>query len=89
MKNDEWLTPPPIIQALGFFDLDPCAPVDRPWDTARQHYSRRDDGLAQDWGGRVWMNPPFGTQAIDWLRKMVKHGNGIALVPARTETRMF
>ena len=27
MKNDEWLTPPHVLQALGPFDLDPCAPV--------------------------------------------------------------
>jgi hypothetical protein len=34
MKSDEWLTPPGILKALGQFDLDPCAPVNRPWDTA-------------------------------------------------------
>lgn len=87
MKNDEWLTPPEILAALGRFDLDPCAPEVRPWQTASRHYWA--DGLDLPWIGRVWCNPPFGTQAIDWLRKMVKHGNGIALVPARTETRMF
>ena len=26
----EWLTPPKILDALGPFDLDPCAPVVRP-----------------------------------------------------------
>ncbi len=25
-NKEEWLTPPEIIQALGTFDLDPCAP---------------------------------------------------------------
>lgn len=30
MKNDEWLTPKYIIDALGPFDLDPCAPIQRP-----------------------------------------------------------
>ncbi|NCW30719.1 MAG: adenine methyltransferase, partial [Alphaproteobacteria bacterium] len=29
-----WLTPPAVIKALGEFDLDPCASLDRPWDTA-------------------------------------------------------
>lgn len=89
MKNDEWLTPPEILAKLGTFDLDPCAPECRPWDTAAKHYSKPQDGLQQPWTGRVWLNPPFGRQAVQWLRKLVEHGNGIALVPARTETAMF
>lgn len=89
MGSDEWLTPPEIIEALGDFDLDPCSPVARPWDTASVHYTVNDDGLSRPWFGRVWCNPPFGRQAIKWLWKMAAHGNGIALVPARTETVMF
>lgn len=89
MKNDEWLTPPEILRALGDFDLDPCAPIKRPWPTAAEHFTRQDDGLAKAWAGRVWLNPPFGREAVKWLRKLVNHGFGIALVPARTETAMF
>ena len=89
MKNDEWLTPPNILVRLGEFDLDPCAPIDRPWPTANKHYTVIDDGLSKPWTGRVWLNPPFGTQAGSWLAKMRRHGNGIALIPARTETRMY
>lgn len=89
MKNDEWLTPPDLLFALGPFNLDPCAPVVQPWPTAVDYYTKEDDGLAQPWHGRVWLNPPFGREAVKWLRKLVKHGNGIALVPARTETAMF
>jgi hypothetical protein len=91
MGKDEWLTPPEIIRALGRFDLDPCAPADdrRPWDTAAKHYSADQDGLAQEWQGRVWCNPPFGREAVKWLRRMARHGNGVALIPARTETAMF
>ena len=33
--------------------------------------------------------PPFGREAAKWLEKMALHANGIALIPARTETRMF
>lgn len=87
--HDEWLTPPEIVKALGDFDLDPCSPVVRPWDTATKHFNVHDDGLAQDWDGRVWLNPPFGREAVKWLRKMAEHGNGVALIPARTETAMF
>lgn len=31
----------------------------------------------------------FGREAIKWMRRMAEHGNGIALIPARTETAMF
>lgn len=89
MKNDEWLTPPEILRALGTFDLDPCSPINRPWPTAGAHYTVEDDGLSRPWHGRVWCNPPFGREAIKWLRRMAEHGNGIALIPARTETAMF
>lgn len=87
--TDVWLTPPWILEALGPFDLDPCSPLDRPWDTAAKHYTIEDDGLAQQWKGSVWMNPPYGAAAATWLERLAQHGNGIALVFARTETRMF
>ncbi|AOJ62468.1 adenine methyltransferase [Burkholderia ubonensis] len=88
-KSDEWLTPPEWLRALGEFDLDPCAPVNRPWDTAREHFTIVDNGLTREWRGRVWCNPPFGREAAKWLRRMAEHDNGIALIPARTETAMF
>lgn len=89
MKNDEWLTPPEILKSLGNFDLDPCSPISRPWPTATTHYTVEDDGLCSPWVGRVWCNPPFGREAVKWLRRMADHGNGVALIPARTETAMF
>lgn len=87
--KDEWLTPPEILQELGPFDLDPCAPIKRPWPTAAEHYTIEDNGLAQPWHGRVWCNPPYGLEAARWLDRLARHGNGIALIFARTETRMF
>ena len=89
MKTDVWLTPPHILGSLGVFDLDPCSPLDRPWDTASKHYTIEDDGLAQVWGGRVWMNPPYGPVMGTWMKKLADHGDGIALVFARTETKAF
>lgn len=89
MKNDEWLTPPHILKSLGEFDLDPCSPVNRPWNTANKHYTIEDNGLSKEWSGRVWCNPPYGLEAAIWLDKLAKHGNGIALIFARTETKMF
>jgi len=89
--SDVWLTPPEIVAAVGPFDLDPCAAPDpRPWDTAAVHLTLPEDGLSADWGDNfVWCNPPFGPEAAAWLERMATHRHGIALVPARTETRWF
>lgn len=87
--KDKWLTPPHILAALGTFDLDPCSPINRPWDTASNHYTVNDNGLAMPWHGRVFCNPPYGAEAAAWLRKCAGHGNAIALTFARTETKMF
>lgn len=88
-RTDEWLTPPYIIEALGPFDLDPCSPIIRPWDTALKHFTVEDDGLLQEWSGRVYLNPPYGPETGKWLQKLSVHKNGIALIFARTETEMF
>jgi DNA N-6-adenine-methyltransferase (Dam) len=89
MMKDEWLTPPDIISRLGQFDLDPCSPIHRLWDTAKTHYSIVDDGFSKEWFGRVWLNPPYGREAAAWLERLAAHGNGVALIFARTETEMF
>lgn len=88
-NKDEWLTPPEIVQSLGEFDLDPCSPINRPWPTAKRHLTVNDDGLAHSWEGRVWCNPPYGNQTGRWMEKLADHGNGIALIFARTETSTF
>lgn len=86
MKSDTWLTPPVVIAKLGPFDFDPCCPEEMPWRTASTMVFQPRDGLQETWEGRVWLNPPFGREAVKWLRKLAAHGNGIALVAARTET---
>ncbi len=88
-KNYEWLTPPEIISALGEFDLDPCAPVVRPWPMAKKHYTILDNGLIQPWEGRVWLNPPYGKFAEIWVDLLSKHGDGLALIPGRTGSPWF
>ena len=87
MMSDTWLTPRYVIEALGPFDLDPCAATTRPWPTAAVHYTKAIDGLSQPWEGRVWLNPPYGRHVGDWLERLAGHGQGTALVFARTETR--
>jgi hypothetical protein len=87
--KDEWLTPPELVSALGEFDLDPCSPIVRPWDTAKKHFTELDNGLLLPWEGRVWCNPPYGKHTGVWLERCAAHGNAIALTFARTETNMF
>lgn len=84
----EWYTPPHVFDALGLrFDVDPCAPAGGvPWIPADLHYSIADNGLMQPWEGRVWLNPPYGRAAGIWVAKLAEHGNGVALVFARTDT---
>lgn len=72
-----WLTPPEIINALGPFDLDPCCPPTMPWRTATRMVHWPDDGLKIDWTGkRVWLNPPYGREAVPFLRKMAENKTG-------------
>lgn len=87
-QTDEWLTPPHVIRALGTFDLDPAGSIDRPWDTANHHWTIADDGLHQEWNGRVWLNPPY-SEIEPWMERLAHHGDGIALVFARCETRWW
>ena len=88
-QKDEWLTPPGLLRVLGSFDLDPCAPIKRPWPTADRHYTIEDDGLQQRWAGRVWCNPPYGKHVGKWLKRCAEHGDALALIFARTETRVW
>lgn len=82
-----WLTPPHIIEALGPFDLDPCGAPN--WTTAERHIRLPEDGLRAPWKGRVWLNPPYGSEAWRWLNRLADHGHGTALIFARTETEGF
>lgn len=87
--TDVWLTPPDLLEALGPFDLDPCAaPEPRPWPTAAVHYTADVDGLRQPWHGRAWVNPPY-SKSERWLARLADHGTGTALIFARTDTAAF
>lgn len=89
-STDEWYTPKEIIDALGEFDLDPCAPMRPLWRTARVMYNKEQDGLKQKWEGRVWLNPPYSRPTIEhFITRMVEHNNGIALLFNRLDNKMF
>jgi phage N-6-adenine-methyltransferase len=93
-ETDKWYTPPHIvdlvIQVLGAIDLDPCADNGK-HVAAAHHYTAADDGLSQEWQGRVFMNPPYSCPG-KWIAKLqAEYESGrvteaIALVPASTDT---
>ena len=80
--SDDYYTPPFIFEALNIqFDMDVCAPAGGvPWLPAKRSLSIIEDGLETPWKGRVWCNPPF-SNASPWIKKLINHNNGIALLP--------
>ena len=79
--SDDYLTPRWVFDVLGIgFDLDVASP---PWAThvpAGRVFTKADDGLAQVWAGRVWMNPPY-SETSAWATRFIGHGDGVALLP--------
>ena len=104
-ESHEWYTPQHIIEraesVLGGIDVDPASPLPerwRDWVPAKIHYSKLENGLAQNWNGTVYLNPPYGrgdNGARPWVIKMYTEHElkrmkaGILLVPARTDTEWF
>ncbi len=88
-KSVEWYTPKWVFDTLNInFDLDPCSPFN--FDThvpATTKYTIFDDGLSKEWIGRVWLNPPYGREVEKWIKRMIDHKNGIALVFSRTDSK--
>lgn len=95
--SPEWYTPTEIIERVvalfGTIDLDPCSNSGgEPRIPASKHYREADNGLDQQWRGKVYMNPPYGREIGAWVDKLAdefEYGNvseAIALVPARTDT---
>jgi hypothetical protein len=82
--SDEWYTPTHIVElavaTLGAIDLDPCWHPDSPIRATRT-YTMAEDGLAHDWAGRLWLNPPYGRTVGTWIGKLVDEYNA-GRVPA-------
>jgi phage N-6-adenine-methyltransferase len=89
--TDEWATPQDFYDAVDAelgFDLDACA-LDSSAKCER-YFTPETDGLAQDWTGTVWMNPPYGDAIGRWVLKAwesAQAGATVAcLLPARVDT---
>lgn len=99
--DNEWYTPEEYIiaakEVLGGIDLDPASnPVANEIVGARQYYSAEDNGLAYDWSGNVWMNPPYESGLIGQFAEKLCHSYSsksvsaaIVLVNNGTETKWF
>lgn len=99
--SNEHYTPEVYIAAarrvLGDIDLDPatCEIANRTVQ-AKHIYTQAQDGLKQAWNGRIWLNPPYGGMAGDFIAKLMEEivaGNAeaaIILVNAHcTDTAWF
>lgn len=81
-----WLTPRHIIEALGHFDTDPCCPPNMPWRTADTMLTKAEDGATAPWHGRVWLNPPYGRDALPFLSRMAAYQGGVSHLSSSAPT---
>jgi phage N-6-adenine-methyltransferase len=92
--TDLWATPPHVFAALDRefdFELDVCATAANA--KCPRFFNAAQNGLAQEWTGNCWMNPPYGRGIGDWMKKAADSAATgavvVALAPARTDTNWW
>ena len=92
--TDLWATPLDFFKkydGVYKFELDVCADADNA--KCKKYFTKADDGLKQNWSGVCWMNPPYGREIIQWMKKAYESSldgaTVVCLVPARTDTRWW
>lgn len=89
--KSDWETPPAFFAKLDaefHFETDVCA---LPHNAKCAHYFTPEmDGLAQEWRGVCWMNPPYGRYTTGpWMKKAYESSldgaTVVCLVAARTD----
>lgn len=87
----EWPTPQPFFDALDRefrFTLDAAATAENA--KCVRFYTTAEDGLAQEWRGTVWCNPPFGRGVDAWVEKGYRSAQAgatvVMLLPVRSDT---
>ncbi len=92
--TDMWSTPQDFFDHYNDiynFTLDVCASPENA--KCKHFFTEADDGLAQDWVGNCWMNPPYGREIIHWVKKAyessLEGATVVCLVPSRTDTKWW
>jgi ParB family chromosome partitioning protein len=100
-ESNEWYTPAKYIESaravMGGIDVDPASnPQANETVRASVFYTLTDNGLAHDWPGRVWLNPPYGGDQVQFVARLVDQftdgitTEAVVLVNAHaTETTWF
>lgn len=91
-NSEEWGTPQELFNRLNkefSFTLDIC--VSKENAKCHKYYTKEEDALKKEWGGVIWMNPPYGRQIGIWVKKAketARQGKAtvVCLLPARTDT---
>ena len=90
-NTEMWETPLAEFRfwdSLFDFSCDVCAVAENA--KCKNFFSPEQDGLAQEWKGVCWMNPPYGRGIGKWVRKAYESSQAgatvVCLVPARTDT---